>query len=381
MGTIDLKLITLGAASFTALTAMLIITFDLVSGTTLHRKLKSKLLLYFFSHIISECCFFIYFYFTTSFMFVNWLLMLSFTLIPVFLYSFIFNITSINPNEKFPKYHYALPVTLSLIMLYLSVITPINQQLATFRGDGIYKNGPLLFTFFSNKLLIRLLFSTTYVILGFRRLTPYKHYIKGYSSNEEKSSLKWLRTYLFFMVCLIPIPLVGAFISRSNLAKSYFTWIYTGLLIFQHSYLTYNVIKEYYVLPAPWVDDDDDFAELNEADRENKNADTVETKKELSKIEFETILKQCKPFQKPNLKITELAELAGINRTYMSSFINKEYGINFSRFINILRLEEYNELRSDIRNKNKSNTELVEKAGFGSYRSYNRFLKVLDEKE
>jgi AraC-like DNA-binding protein len=266
-------------------------------------------------------------------------------------------------------------------MLYLSIVTPIDEQLATFHSDGIYKNGASLFTFFSNKLLIRLLFSTTYVILSFRRLTPYKQYIKGYSSNEERSSLKWLKIYLFFMVCLIPIPLVGAFISRSNLANSYFAWIYAAVLIFQHSYLTYNVIKEYYVLPDPWVHDDDDFAELSEADRENKTTDTLETKKELSKEEFEIVLKQCKPFQKPNLKITDLAELTGNNRTYMSSFINKEYGMNFSRFINILRLEEYNQLRSDKRNKNKSNTELVEKAGFGSYRSYNRFLKVLDEKE
>ena len=41
------------------------------------------------------------------------------------------------------------------------------------------------------------------------------------------------------------------------------------------------------------------------------------------------------------------------NRTYISAFINREYGVNFNRFINNYRLKEVERLRSEAVQKNK----------------------------
>ena len=67
------------------------------------------------------------------------------------------------------------------------------------------------------------------------------------------------------------------------------------------------------------------------------------------------------------------------NRTYISAFINREYGMNFNRFINHYRLKEVERLQSEaIERKQKvSSMEIVIHAGFSNYRSYFRAKRML----
>ena len=62
------------------------------------------------------------------------------------------------------------------------------------------------------------------------------------------------------------------------------------------------------------------------------------------------------------------------NRTYISAFINREYGVNFNRFINNYRLKEVERLQSEVvqRKQKISMLEIVIHAGFSNYRSYFR---------
>ncbi len=74
----------------------------------------------------------------------------------------------------------------------------------------------------------------------------------------------------------------------------------------------------------------------------------------------------------PDLKIGDLLLPLGTNRTYLSNFINSNYGTNFRGFINRCRIEELGRLAALPGNKGKNIAELVPQAGFGSYRSYLR---------
>ena len=67
------------------------------------------------------------------------------------------------------------------------------------------------------------------------------------------------------------------------------------------------------------------------------------------------------------------------NRSYISAFINREYGMNFNRFINHYRLKEVERLQSEaIERKQKvSSMEIVIHAGFSNYRSYFRAKRML----
>ena len=86
-----------------------------------------------------------------------------------------------------------------------------------------------------------------------------------------------------------------------------------------------------------------------------------------------------KPYRNANLKITELAQHIGLNRTYLSSFINSEYDMNFCSYINQLRYDEFQRLKSLEEYKNTTDAELAEIVGFGSYRSYTRFASLLNK--
>lgn len=68
----------------------------------------------------------------------------------------------------------------------------------------------------------------------------------------------------------------------------------------------------------------------------------------------------------------------GTNSSYLSAFINQEYKMNFSRYINRLRLEELQHLRINPAHKNDNTIDLILHAGFSSYRSYIRVKQTED---
>jgi AraC-like DNA-binding protein len=380
MHNIDFKPFVLSAVIFTALSALIIILFDLFDQEKKHPRLKLNLAFYFFSHLITNCSFLVYFYAPSLFIKINWLLMFGIVAIPVFLYAFIFKITSINPDEKFSKIHYFAPIILSVAMLILTFVTPIQEQLTTIKSDGNYRGDSLLFYLFSNKYIFRVIFNIIYVGLSFNRLSKHHKFIGNYSANETKSSLRWVSVLLFFIISLTIVPLYGLFVSRSGVATSYIAIFQATILIVQCNYLAFHAINRDYIIVEP------NLTALNIKQQEHNSVilktkeDTFLKKDTLNKEQFDCYIKLHKPYLEPNLKITDLAERLHVNRTYVSSFINNEYGNNFSSYINKLRMKEFELLRTNNKFEDISNSELAEKVGFGSYRSYTRFVALQKER-
>lgn len=93
----------------------------------------------------------------------------------------------------------------------------------------------------------------------------------------------------------------------------------------------------------------------------------------------EKYLEDKKPYLNPEFKITDMAKDLFSNRTYISAFINREYEVNFNRFINNYRLKEVERLQAEaVQRKQKiSLMEIVIHAGFSNYRSYFRAKKMV----
>ena len=125
----------------------------------------------------------------------------------------------------------------------------------------------------------------------------------------------------------------------------------------KHSALCYNMLIGNYVVISP-----------EKRDHEKSTRP--------SKIVFETYIRKEKPYLNPELKITDLTLPLATNRSYLSGFINKEYGMNFNCYINSLRLNELERLRRVHRNDGTSDTDLIYMAGFSSSHGYRRFLKT-----
>lgn len=98
----------------------------------------------------------------------------------------------------------------------------------------------------------------------------------------------------------------------------------------------------------------------------------------IDKKKFEKYIKEQRPHLNSHLKITDFAKDIGTNRTYLSRFINENYGVNFSTYINRLRLAEMKELKASPSYKGLPDTELVYIAGFKSYSSYQKTVEKLN---
>jgi hypothetical protein len=104
-----------------------------------------------------------------------------------------------------------------------------------------------------------------------------------------------------------------------------------------------------------------------------KSTDTTESGFEnglLTADSFTAYLQKNRSWRNPSICITDLAPDFCTNRNTMSQFINNYYSIDFRTLINSCRLRDL--LLLEKSNPDKKFIEIVETAGFGTYRSYQR---------
>lgn len=82
----------------------------------------------------------------------------------------------------------------------------------------------------------------------------------------------------------------------------------------------------------------------------------------LTRKMFERQVVGKKLFLNPQLRLSDLMELFHTNRTYLSGFINREYGYGFNGYINRLRLAELERLMALPSNRGKSVNKLYARA-------------------
>jgi AraC-like DNA-binding protein len=78
-------------------------------------------------------------------------------------------------------------------------------------------------------------------------------------------------------------------------------------------------------------------------------------------------------YRNPELRISEVANALGTNRTYLSTVIRDHFNDNFIGLVNRYRIGEAKELLAD--GHSLSILEIAEKVGFKSITSFNLFFK------
>lgn len=84
-------------------------------------------------------------------------------------------------------------------------------------------------------------------------------------------------------------------------------------------------------------------------------------------------MKEQKPFLNPNLDLVTLSRLVGTNRTQLSTTLNRQTGMNFSRWLAIYRVEYL--IREFSKCLTQEPQELYKTAGFTSRTSFYRQFK------
>jgi AraC-like DNA-binding protein/uncharacterized membrane protein YidH (DUF202 family) len=260
-------------------------------------------------------------------------------------------------GKPFNRLHFAFPLFLTAVALTATFAVPFEQRMAVIYNTGGAGNA-LFSVLYSLTGIVFIVYNILYPVLGLLRIRRYRRSIVDYSADTQRTSLGWLSVMLALTLLTIPVPLAGM-LSGFDVFDNFWTSM-QGVLptFFIYPILCYNLLSDNYVIILP------------------ENEILPEKTARIDPKRFAKYLRDRKPYLNPKLKITGLCRELATNRSYLSAFINEEYGMNFSRLINHCRLAELEHLRSSLPNKESSNMDLVLMAGFSSYQSY---LRVKNE--
>lgn len=296
----------------------------------------------------------------------------------VLLYYFICTLTTTGNRERFSPIHYLLPIVISIIAAVCSALVPYDVRYELVRTGDLFSSNSVLSYVFSSSTLVFCVYNITYSLLALRRANRYRRAVEDYSSDSEKNSIAWVYLFIILIIINIPFPFASTLMNRNAVLTSPIIIIGAALALLQHVTIMFNLLSENYVVIVPKEEDEQEIEPEEEQEKEFSNGETsvVSRRAEIFRERFERYMQEKKPFLNPDLKITDLCAGLSTNRTYISAYINKEYGMNFSRYINHLRLNEASRLRMENSGGDIDPVEIVRLAGFSSYRSYKRAREV-----
>lgn len=317
----------------------------------------------------------LYVYFPMLYVRINILYYLGLFWGQVVFYQFIYTLTRLPGEKRFPRFHYIIPLVIVGVFAVWSAFVPfdVQEQLVVSRGEPVpgYEAYSRLFT---SRLAFRGVWNIIYTALAWWRLLAYRRTIADYSSNADRSSLAWVALLLLISFSLVPPSLLSAVYSKKVLISSILLLLPQLLLVVQHAIVCYNMaVGNFVVIRYP--EEEEDYPVLPETTA------ITEEERAARRRKFEKYMNEHRPYLNPELQILDLALICRTNRTYLSRFINREYGMNFSRYINLLRFQEMERLRSDLTCAHLAEEERACMAGFGNFRGYTKMKKQMKEEE
>ncbi|MCD7941261.1 MAG: hypothetical protein LUH50_15090 [Bacteroides intestinalis] len=192
-------------------------------------------------------------------------------------------------------------------------------------------------------------------------------FMKYYHPSERFSRWHYLLPIAIFITHIIwslAMPL-------KSLTSTLQLLIPATILFLQHIVLCFNVIRRNYIPPV---------ASIDRAGNKQENENILTQEQQIEPLAFARHIEQYKPYLDPNLTIVELAQRLHTNCTYLSGFINRTYGMNYSQFINECRLKELDRIVVDAGSGELTNLEKICLAGFGSFDSYRRAVRMREER-
>lgn len=163
-----------------------------------------------------------------------------------------------------------------------------------------------------------------------RHIRKYRQWCEDNFSTLDDIDAQWIVRYLTMLALA---GLAFYFIVFWYVPNRMFTQQWLFLLVL--AYTTERVLYR----PDPWkqlrstaVDEQDDAAAPTNTDY---------------RAMLEAWLEQNKPYLNPDFQLIDLRQVLPLNRTYLSQFINAEYGCSFYQWVNGLRISEAKRLMTE----------------------------------
>ncbi|MFO8022230.1 MAG: helix-turn-helix domain-containing protein [Perlabentimonas sp.] len=198
-----------------------------------------------------------------------------------------------------------------------------------------------------------------YLLLSFNLIRKNNQKLLHYYSNMEERKLTWVQFFNFCFAFTTVSSAILASIGRNVFLQNEWLLIFPSivftLMLFAIGLLGFNQTAAFSEIDSTY-----DITEEGRSPLQLK-----------TKLEF--LFEKEKVFKNPDLKIWDICSMLGTNRTYVSKFINREYGANFCSHVNHYRIEYAKQLVRQ--NKNLTNEQIAELSGFGSVNSLFRVFQ------
>ncbi len=199
-----------------------------------------------------------------------------------------------------------------------------------------------------------------YMLFVNKLLRRHRQRLADFYSEPGDRSLRWVSilNILYFIASIASISL--AFIGRERFLVNdillVFPSIVFSVLLFIIGYLGSRQNPS--PSPLKYADNGGDITELNESARDKLRKD------------MEILFEKDKIYLLKDLKISDVSNRLGTNRTYVSNIINRHYKVNFAGYVNNYRVNYARELLKD--QPGIGVEELTDRSGFGSVNSLYR---------
>ena len=184
----------------------------------------------------------------------------------------------------------------------------------------------------------------------------YRERCEDYYSSLENSAMKWIDIYF---TILAVIGLSYFFLCFSSHPTRLFTQQWLILAV-----LTYNILQ-IVCRKAPW-------RETNEVEGDVEPKERDPHLQEM-KVRLEAWMEKEKPYLNKDFSLINLMEVLPMNRTYLSKFINTEYGCSFYQFVTDYRIREAKRLMEE--NPSMQLQEVADRSGFSSLTVFGRIFR------
>ena len=169
------------------------------------------------------------------------------------------------------------------------------------------------------------------MVVIFLNIRKYRQWCEENFSTLDDIDAQWIARY---MVMVVLSGLVFYYLCVSDDPARAFTqqWY----LMFVLGYTTDQVLHR----PDPWE-------RLRSTAVEEEEKEETNPANAAYRATLEAWLEKEKPYLNPDFQLTDLRQVLPLNRTYLSQFINAEYGCSFYHWVNSLRIAEAKRLLTE----------------------------------
>lgn len=174
-------------------------------------------------------------------------------------------------------------------------------------------------------------------------IRSYRQWCEENYSSMDKIEVQWLVRYLTMLAI-------------AGLAFYFIVFRYVPNRMFTQQWLLFLILfyttEQVLFRKDPWEELTNERMKESFEPERDKNELTSEQptpgENQALRAQLEQWMTTEKPYRNPDFRLDDLRAVLPLNRTYLSQFINSEYGCSFFQWVNRYRLEEAKRLMTDL---------------------------------